>query len=346
MSSIPPPIEFSRLGPVRVPRVWTGLWQLSSSAWGSADVEDIKHHLKRLVESGYCFFGYATLTMRRPGANTGQFCRELPDPSQMFIATKWCVFHKCVPTHEVVLEAVKGRLRDLQTTRIDLLQFHWQDYNDKGYLDALHHLQTCQREGYIAYIGLCNFDTKRTDEICTLLGPGAIVSNQVQFSIIDTRPLHGMGDVCMKHGVKLLTYGTLCGNFLTDQWLGKALPDPYGEENALTPSQRKYLDVILISWGTWELFQSLLRVLRAIGDRHGGLSIANIATRWVLDHPFVGGVLIGARLGVSEHFADNAKVFNFRLTPQDRADIEDVLALSNSRRLIASIGDCGAEYRA
>jgi hypothetical protein len=55
---------------------------------------------------------------------------------------------------------------------------------------------------------------------------------------------------------------------------------------------------------------------------------------------------LGARLGVSEHFADNAKVFNFRLTPQDRADIEAVLAHSNSRRMITSIGDCGAEYRA
>jgi len=30
-----------------------------------------------------------------------------------------------------------------------------------------------------------------------------------------------------------------CGNFLTDKWLGKPLPDPYGEGNALTPSQRK-----------------------------------------------------------------------------------------------------------
>jgi diketogulonate reductase-like aldo/keto reductase len=121
--------------------------------------------------------------------------------------------------------------------------------------------------------------------------------------------------------------------------------------------------MILISWGSWELFQSLLRVLRLIGDRHGGLSIANIATRWVLDHPYVGGVLIGthifpllrililnrivsgARLGITEHFTDNAKVFNFRLAPQDRADIEEILARSNSRRLITTIGDCGAEYR-
>jgi hypothetical protein len=30
----------------------------------------------------------------------------------------------------------------------------------------------------------------------------------MQFSLIDTRPLHGMADVCEKHNIKLLTYGT------------------------------------------------------------------------------------------------------------------------------------------
>ena len=57
MSSIPPPSEFCRIGPVHAPRIWTGLWQLSSSAWGSADVEDIKQSLRKLVDSGYYFFG-------------------------------------------------------------------------------------------------------------------------------------------------------------------------------------------------------------------------------------------------------------------------------------------------
>lgn len=51
--------------------------------------------------------------------------------------------------------------------------------------------------------------------------------------------------------------------------------------------------MILKAWGTWALFQELLRVLREIGNRHGKLSISNLATRWVLDHPVVGAVIIG-----------------------------------------------------
>ena len=42
--------------------------------------------------------------------------------------------------------------------------------------------------------------------------------------------------------------------------------------------------MILKAWGTWDLFQTLLRLLRDIGDRHGGVSIANVAMRWVLEH--------------------------------------------------------------
>jgi len=192
-------------------------------------------------------------------------------------------------------------------------------------------------------VGLCNFDAIHADEICTQLGPGFIVSNQVQFSLIDTRPLHGMADVCERHNVKLLTYGTLCGGFLADKWLNKPEPDLYTGD--LTPSQRKYLDVILKAWGTWSLFQTLLAVLRDVGDRHGGVSIANVATRWVLDHPFVGAVIIGARLGVSEHPDDNQHIFEFTLTEEDQDAIEAVLAHSDGRRMISTIGDCGAEYR-
>ena len=103
--------------------------------------------------------------------------------------------------------------------------------------------------------------------------------------------------------------------------------------------------MILNAWGTWQLFQQLLTLLRTIGDRHGGASIANVATRWVLDHACVGAVIIGARLGISDHAEDNQKVMALHLDDADRAAIEAVLDQSNGRRLITTIGDCGAEYR-
>jgi len=103
--------------------------------------------------------------------------------------------------------------------------------------------------------------------------------------------------------------------------------------------------MIVKAWGGWTLFQDLLVVLREIGERNNGASVSNVATRWVLDHAAVGAVLIGARLGCTEYAADNLNVYSLALTAEDRAQIEAVLAHSAGRRLIETIGDCGAEYR-
>ncbi|KAF8583530.1 Aldo/keto reductase [Ramaria rubella] len=342
-------VETIKLGPLTVPRLFNGLWQLSSPgtfAWGTAPVSKIRHEMKRYVDAGYTAFDMAD-HYGSAEQIFGSFRASLSpeDRARVVCATKWCVFKSTDPTQQFVHAAVQERLARTGTQTVDLLQLHWSDYSTRAYITALQHLHALQHPSrkLITALGLCNFDSVRTDEICTALGPGVIVSNQVQFSLIDTRPLYAMAEVCMKHNVKLLTYGTLCGGFLADKYLGSPLPDPYKE--SMTPSQRKYLDVILTAWGDWPLFQQLLRALRTIGDRHGGRSIAVIATRWVLDYPFVAAVLVGTRLGVSEHTNDNHRVFGFRLTPEDNAAIQRVLVLTNSRGMVASMGDCGAEYR-
>lgn len=60
-SSHLPPRETFRLGPFVTPRIWTGLWQLSSNAWGSASVSKIRHGMTRHAELGYTAFGTHSL---------------------------------------------------------------------------------------------------------------------------------------------------------------------------------------------------------------------------------------------------------------------------------------------
>ena len=50
--------------------------------------------------------------------------------------------------------------------------------------------------------------------------------------------------------------------------------------------------------GTRSPVLDLLACLRTVADRHK-VAIANVAVRWVLDRPQVGGVIIGARLGIA-----------------------------------------------
>jgi len=54
-------------------------------------------------------------------------------------------------------------------------------------------------------------------------------------------------------------------------------------------------------------------------------------------------VIIGTRLGIAEHIAENARVFDLSLDEQDRTAIDHISA--KSRDLFEVIGDCGDEYR-
>ncbi|KAF7984508.1 hypothetical protein HWV62_13661 [Athelia sp. TMB] len=372
-----PEIEYTQLGPLTVPRIFTGLWQLSSAAWGVTNAARTRGTPLPLPSSA-CAWRVADLdafvvqrrwratptpgstpSVRPPSPNSnrpeapltpiadmadqygpaeaifGEFRAAHPHPSTLIAATKWCVFENIDPTPAAVAAAVRARLAALQAPAVDLLQTHWGDYTG-AYVRAHRELDRLREGGLVRALGLCNMDCVRVDEICGALGAGAVVSNQVQ------RPLAGMAAMCAKHGLKLLTYGTLCGGFLSDKYLGA--PEPDFASPALTPSQRKYLDVITSIWGTWPLFQELLHALRTIGARHGA-PIAAVATRWVLDHACVGAVLLGARLGVSDHLADTAAIFKLRLSDEDRAGIDEVVGRSRGAEMMERIGDCGAEYR-
>ena len=250
-------------------------------------------------------------------------------------------FTKWVPrpgpmTREIVENNVGISLRRMGVERLDLLQFHWWEYRDKRYLDALSHLADLRDEGKIHRVALTNFDTERLREIAD--NGIRIVSNQVQYSLIDRRPEVQMSQVCEEQRVWLLPYGVLCGGLLSDRYLGQHEPGA----NALnTASLRKYKQMI-DAWGGWRLFQQLLSVLKNVADKHQ-VSIANVAMRYILERPAVAGVIIGARLGVAEHIAENARVFSFQLDVDDQKAIETVL--TNARDLYQIIGDCGDEYR-
>ncbi len=241
-----------------------------------------------------------------------------------------------VMTRPIVEQSINLSLSRMDFKTIDLLQFHWWDYNDANYLTALEHLFELRDEGKIKHVGLTNFDTERMQ---VMSDHGLkLVSNQVQYSLIDLRPAVKMEKFCKQHNMGIITYGTLCGGLLSEKYLG--MPEPL-RGNLDTASLQKYKNMI-DEWGGWSLFQELLRTLNEIAQKHK-VSIANVATRYILDKPQVAGVIIGVRLGIAEHITDNIPVFDMKLDDEDREKIKTVIC--KSRDLFASIGDCGGEYR-
>ena len=316
-----------------------GMWQVSGGH-GPIDRAAAVEDMFPYVEEGFTTWDLAD--HYGPAEDlVGEFRRRLVDDKGPQAMEKVQAFTKWVPrpgpmTRGVVEQAMDVSLRRMATDCLDLLQFHWWDYKDESYLDALSHLSNLRDEGKIRHVALTNFDTERLKRIT---GHGIkIVSNQVQFSLVDRRPEVEMVKFCLDRGIRLLAYGTLCGGLLSDNYLGT--PEP-SRANLSTASLSKYKQMV-DAWGGWELFQELLQALKIVADKHE-VSVANVAVRYVIDRPAVAGAIVGVRLGASEHRADTAKVFSFNLDQQDLDQIDAVL--NRSKVLYQIIGDCGDEYR-
>ena len=186
-------------------------------------------------------------------------------------------------------------------------------------------------EGLIGEIGVTNFDAAH---LALALADGIpLASNQVSFSLLDRRAAGGLSDVCRKADVKLLAYGTLCGGFLSDRWLGQ--PEPAALADWSRSKYKRFIDAA----GGWQAFQRVLAAAGAIASKRG-VSISNVATRWILEHEAVAAAIIGARITENQHRDDNLKVFSFALDDEDHAWLEEAFATTT-----AIPGDCGDEYR-
>jgi len=319
-------------------RLLNGMWQVSG-AHGYIDPASAIAEMFAYHDAGLTTWDLAD--HYGPAEDfVGSFRRQFAARHGVERLSKIQAFTKWVPapgrmTRRVVDEAIGVSLSRMGAECLDLLQFHWWDYQDASYLDALKHLADLQHEGKIRHLGLTNFDTERLDVIT---GHVRIVSNQVQYSFIDRRAEVRMAPFCRDHGITLLAYGTLLGGLLSEKYLGR--PEPRRPELS-TASLQKYQNMI-DAWGGWTLFQELLGVLKQTAEKHR-VSIANIGVRYILDRPAVAGVIVGARLGVAQHIAENTRVFGFALDSGDLGVIEAVLA--KSRDLTEVIGDCGDEYR-
>jgi aryl-alcohol dehydrogenase-like predicted oxidoreductase len=337
--TLPPSSRFRLTEDLEICRILNGMWQVSG-AHGRIEPAAAVEEMFAYHDTGFTTWDLAD--HYGPAEDfIGAFRRRFATRygagrlSEIQAFTKW-VPHPGPMTRPVVEKAVGISLSRMGVDRLDLLQFHWWDYADRRYLDALRHLADLRDEGKIRHVALTNFDTERLGVIADHGIP--VVSNQVQYSLIDRRPDIRMALFCRDHGISLLAYGTLLGGLLSEKFLGR--PEPRASELD-TASLRKYKNM-LDAWGGWALFQELLPALKTIADKHR-VGIANIGVRYVLDRPTVAGVIIGARLGVAQHIAENARVFGLALDAEDIAAIDRVLA--QSRDLMKLIGDCGDEYR-
>lgn len=318
---------------LKISRVLTGLWQIADLERGGNTLDPVEtaKYMKAYHEVGFDTFDMAD-HYGSAEVISGTYRNGLEAPDQVKLFTKW-VPEPGKVSKDTIRKAVERALTRMQSEQLDLLQYHAWLYPDPSWLDTLFELQELKREGLIKHLGVTNFDAAH---LRIALASGInLVSNQVCYSLLDQRASGEMKAVCEAYGVELLAFGTLAGGFLSDRWINK--PEPQVDDS-YTWSQMKYKRFI-DQVGSWADFQTLISKLEGVARKHE-VSIANVASKFIMDQPHVAGVILGARLGKSEHIVENQKLVGLTLDDQDKKTIQEVLDTLNPIP-----GDCGDEYR-
>ena len=318
---------------LEISRAVTGLWQIADMEKGGNTLDPIA---TSAFMAPYADAGLNTFDMADHYGSAeiiaGYFQKNSSSGKSTHMLTKWVPKPGPV-TREQVRAAIKERCKRLQTEKVDLLQYHAWNFANPYWLDALIYLQELKVEGLIGAIGTTNFDTAHL-RIAKSSGVD-LVSNQISYSLIDQRGGGKMADYCAENGIAILAYGTLCGGFLSQKWLGKTEPAGDGLANWSLMKYKRFIDAA----GGWDKFQNVLSTLDKV-SKSVDRSISTIASKYQLGQKAVGAVIIGARLGENAHISDATSLFSFELSDSERSEIAKTLA-----ELLPIPGDCGDEYR-
>lgn len=219
-----------------------------------------------------------------------------------------------------VRRIVHRSLSRLGRERVDLVQFYWWRDDVPGMEDAAGWLAELRDEGKIRHVAVTNMDAARLERIQD--AGVEVVSNQVQYSLLDRRPEGALAARCAATGTRFIAFGTLAGGFLTDRWLGELDPAPGGASSDLANRSLVKYRLIIEEFGGWDAYQALLETLADIA-RARGVEISAVAVRFVLDQPHVAAVIAGAtRLG---QMLRNAEAFDVHLDASEHQRIRAII---------------------
>ena len=301
----------------KIPKIINGCWQFSSGHGDCSNENQAINIILQYVDAGLHTFdcadiysgveeilGKAKSSAHKAGKTMQIHTKFVPDLDKLQHLT-----------YKDVYSIIERSRKRLQTDCLDLLQFHWWDYEIGNYLSALKMLHEIQSNNQIKHLGLTNFNTKTLQKI---LDTGIkITSIQVQYSILDSRPDKGLIALCKKNDVKIFAYGTLCGGFISERWINVSEPDIDKLPNR---SLIKYKAIIDESGG-WNKFQMLLTELKKIA-LHYDISLSTLVLSYITYYTKIDNVI----LGISNKYSTNklkAIIPYIKLSNSDLSAIHD-----------------------
>ena len=191
----------------KINRVINGCWQLSEGHTIKNDLDfgDVMRAFHMLAERGFTTFDCGDIYT---GVEEflGKFVLELKNgsgvsPADIQIHTKYVPDLDMLDkvdfqyTEKIIDRSLKRLNRDV----LDMVQFHWWDYDVPGCVETAGYLCRLKEKGKIRNISVTNFDTAHLAELVDAGIP--VVTSQTQYSVFDRRPEKGYLDYLKQHHI-------------------------------------------------------------------------------------------------------------------------------------------------
>ncbi|MEX0771149.1 MAG: aldo/keto reductase [Balneolaceae bacterium] len=282
--------------------VGLGTWQLGGAAWGDVDDESALKILETATNHGVHFWDTADVYGKgRSERLIGTFLQENPD--EIFVATKLGRFPEPGGEANFSLNSFRAHteasLKRLGVDRIDLTQLHCIPTELLKSGEAFDWLRTLQKEGKIRHFG-ASVETAEEAEIC--LQQNDLASLQIIFNIFRRKPLRFFEEAKEKN-VALIVRLPLASGLLSGKY-SKQTTFPENDHRNFNRDGQQFNVGETFAGLPFELGVELAESLKAWVPE--GMTMAQMALRWVLDFDAVSVVIPGAR--TLSQVRDNAAV--------------------------------------
>ncbi|CAG9462230.1 unnamed protein product [Pedinophyceae sp. YPF-701] len=239
----------------------------------------------------------------------GEFDTDPASAQSPIIATKFAPL-PWRQTSGSLVDACKASLARLQTDQVGLYMQHWPGFFLNAFANDnyLKGLAECQQQGLCKAVGVSNFNAERIRNARKFLDKEGVplASNQVQYSLIYRAPdENGVFEACRENGVTLVAYSPLAQGLLTGKYSVQDRPRGQRSINFTEDRTRRC--------------EALVKILREVGEEHGGKTPAQVAINWVICK----GALPIPGVKNAKQVREAAGAFGWRLTEGEILTMED-----------------------
>ena len=305
---------------LKLPAISLGLWH---NFGGVDDFENARDMVHRAFDLGITHFDLANNYGPPPGSAEQNFGRILhaglaPHRDELIISTKagylmWPGPYGEWGSRKYLLASLDQSLKRLGLDYVDIFYSHRPD-PDTPLEETMGALAHAVRVGKALYVGVSNYDaaqTSRAAEILRSLGAPCLI-HQPRYSLFDRRVEKGLLDVMTREGIGGIAFSPLAQGLLTDKYLqgipaGSRASKPHGFLRPEHVTEEKLAKV---------------RKLNQLAQARGQ-SLAQLALSWVLRHPQMTSVLVGASspAQIEQNIAAAAAP---KLTPDELHSIDSI----------------------